>query len=71
MKISGTKEAFIQVLSERGVYRKLGVERSTTSNWKRALEGKDEKNMPTLDKMEEMLAQYGAVVLSEKIWKLP
>lgn len=70
MKVTGTKQAFAQMLEQRGVYKKLGVSIPTVSNWKRALAGMDEKNMPTLDKMEEMLSKYGAAVVSEKVWQL-
>lgn len=66
MKIEGTREAFIQMLQERGVYKKLGVDRSTVSNWKRYL---DEGQTVSLDKMEEMLLKYGATVVKEKIWE--
>ena len=64
MEIVGTKEAFLNMLQERGVYKKLGVDRRTASNWKRyAAEGKI-----SLDKMEEMLIKYGAEVVQEKVW---
>lgn len=71
MKIQGTKEAFLRMLGERGVYKKIGVSRSTANNWKRALIGDDPNNIPTVNRMEDALNQYGAVVISEKIWKLP
>ncbi|HEX8333505.1 MAG TPA: hypothetical protein VF622_12825 [Segetibacter sp.] len=71
MKVTGTRESFIKMLKERGVSNKLGIGRSTVSNWKRAFAGLDEKNMPTIDKMEEMLLKYGAVVQQEKVWELP
>ncbi len=70
-EITGTKAAFIIMLQERGVYNKLGVDRSTVSNWKRALHGIDDRNKPTVEKMEEMLLKAGAHVLSEKVWDLP
>lgn len=70
MVIKGTKQAFLRMLEERGVSNKLGVDRSTVSNWKRALSGEDEKYRPTLDKMEEMLLKYGATVKREKEWSV-
>lgn len=70
MTIESTPQAFITLLNERGIYKKLGVDRSTVSNWKRALAGHDLRNMPSLDKMEEMLSRYGAKVVSEKIWRI-
>jgi transposase len=66
MEIKGTKEAFVQMLSERGVYKKLGVDRSTVANWKTYLK---EGRSISLDKMEEMLLKYGASVVQEKVWK--
>lgn len=67
-KITGTREAFATLLSERGIYKKLGVERSTVSNWKRGVEGVDSSKCPSIDKMEEMLLKAGARVAKEKIW---
>lgn len=67
MHVKGTREAFKQMLSERGVYKKLGVERSTVAGWKRRLE---EGESLSLDKMEEMLEKYGATVVSEKVWNV-
>lgn len=57
------------LISERGIYKKLGVDRSTVSNWKRALAGQDPRNTPSLGKMEEMLKRYGAIVIKEKVWQ--
>jgi len=67
--ITGTKEAFLKMLSERGVYKKLDVNRTTVSNWKRALSGEG-RYIPTIDKMEEMLLKYGAKIEQEKVWSL-
>lgn len=67
MEVKGTKEAFVQMLSERGVYKKLGVDRSTVANWKTYLK---EGRSISLDKMEEMLLKYGASVVQEKVWKV-
>ena len=70
MTIESTPRAFIALISERGIYKKLGVDRSTVSNWKRAIVGQDPRNMPSLDKMEEMLKRYGAKVINEKVWQI-
>jgi hypothetical protein len=70
-KVLGTKEAFKKLIETKGINNNLGVTRFTVSNWKRALEGRDDKNMPTLNKMEEMLIKAGASVVKEKVWKLP
>lgn len=58
------------VLQERGVYKKLGITVSTVSNLRRAMEREDSR-IPSLDKMEEMLANFGATILQEKVWELP
>lgn len=71
MIVHGTKEAFFEMITERGVYKKLGVDKSTVSTWKLALRGSIDRQAPSLDKMEEMLSKYGAVVVSEKIWQIP
>ncbi len=65
-----TKEAFIKMISNRGVYKTLGVDRSTVSVWKLSIAGKIDRQPPTTDKMEEMLLRYGATIVTEKIWKL-
>ena len=70
MTIKSTPLAFMALISERGIYKKLGVDRSTVSNWKRALAGQDHRNMPSLDKMEEILEKSGAKVINEKVWKI-
>lgn len=55
------------MIARRGVYKQLGVDRSTVSNWRSLLK----TDGITLDKMEEMLLKYGARVLHEKEWQLP
>lgn len=70
MVVHGTKEAFLTMLSERGVFKKLGVDKSTVSGWKLAMKGAIDRSVPTLDKMEEMLLRYGAEVVAEKIWEI-
>jgi hypothetical protein len=67
MQVEGTKEAFAKMISERGVYKRLGVDVTTVSNWKIYLrQGKS----ISLDKMEEMLIRGGATVVQEKIWDI-
>ena len=61
-KITGTKEAFLIMIKEPNVCKKLFVDHSTVSNWK--------KREPTLDKMEEMLLRYGATCITDKVWQL-
>lgn len=65
MEITGTREAFEALINQRGIYKLLGVDRSTVSNWKSYLEaGKS----ISLDKMEEMLIKAGANAVQEKVW---
>ncbi len=68
MHITGTRTAFLKMTAERGVYKKLGVERSTVANWKKQL-SENGKGV-SLDKMEEMLLKYGASVVQEKVWDI-
>lgn len=63
--IQGTSKAFAEMLSQRGIYTKLKLHRSTISNMKRNIA---EGNYPTIDTMEELLLRAGAKVVSEKIW---
>ncbi|MEJ2905065.1 hypothetical protein WAE58_21650 [Pedobacter panaciterrae] len=67
MQIVGTKEAFVAMLNERGIYKKLEVERSTVSSWKIRMKSGDGVS---LDKMEEMLIKSGATVVQEKVWDI-
>ena len=65
-KITGTKEAFEEMISRRGIYKHLDVTKGAVWAWK------NRKDSPvSLDLMEEMLLKYGATVISEKKWKLP
>lgn len=67
MQVIGTKQAFEAMISQRGVYKILGVSIPTVANWKRYLaSGK----CISLDKMEEMLQKYGAKVLKDKVWEV-
>lgn len=65
MRINGTKEAFEKLLSERGIYKRLNVDRSTVSNWKKGTQ------KVSLDKMEAILLKAGATIVKEKIWNVP
>lgn len=67
MVITGRKEAFLKMLSERGVYKKLGVDRVTVSSWKiRIAKGQTVSD----DKMKEMLLKYGATLEHDEVWKI-
>ena len=66
-KVTGTRNAFAQMITERAVYKKLGVERSTVSGWKNYLR---QGNSISVDKMEEMLVKGGAKLLREAEWDI-
>ena len=66
-KISGTREAFSTMIQERGVFKKLGVDRSTVSGWKIYLKAGAKIS---IDKMEEMLRKYGAVQVKDAVWEV-
>jgi hypothetical protein len=67
MQVEGTRQAFEMMIQERGIYKKLGVERSTVAGWKIYLrEGKS----ISLDKMKEMLIKAGAIIVQEKVWNI-
>jgi predicted RNase H-like HicB family nuclease len=64
-EIVGTKEAFQSLISQRGIYKKLGVDRSTVANWKTYLTEDKISN----EKMEEMLNKAGWKVVSQSVWE--
>jgi hypothetical protein len=68
MEILGTKEAFKHLISHRGIYKVLGVDKSTVSTWKQYL---FEGNSISIDKMEDVLQRAGATIKQDKIWNIP
>lgn len=66
MVIIGTKEAFSKMINERGVHKKLGIEKGKVNNYRQYLKA----GKLSLDKMEEMLLKYGATIVNEKSWEL-
>lgn len=68
MKIKGTKEAFAQLIMQKGFARKSGYNKATVSGWIRRI--KDGKVITT-DKMEEVLLKCGGKVVVEKTWNVP
>jgi len=67
MQITGRRAAFEAMLQERGVYKKLGVERSTVSSWKIRLKSGESISE---DKMKEMLLRYGYSIVQEEVWEV-
>lgn len=67
MDVTGTKQAFAALINQRGIYKQLGVDRTTVANWKIYL--KAGKHI-SIDKMEEILIKAGAEVVHEKVWKI-
>jgi hypothetical protein len=67
MQVIGTKQAFEAMISQRGIYKTLGVSVPTVSNWKRYIAS---GRAISLDKMEEMLQKFGAKVVKDKIWEV-
>ena len=65
-EVFGTKEAFRVLLSERGIYKKLNVDRSTVANWKRYIKN---ESMLSVDKMEEVLKKGGWQIVSQSAWR--
>ena len=66
-KVEGTRAAFIKLLSEPGFPKKYGYNKATVAGWKSRAENGEEIS---LDKMEKVLLDCGATVVSEKIWNL-
>lgn len=68
MDVTGTRAAFEALLNQKGIAKKLGLNKSTVSTLKKRLENGEGV---TLDKMEEILQLAGAVVVQEKVFRLP
>lgn len=65
-----TIQAFKHVISQRDCHERTGMSYSIISKYRRWAEGKEDGKKPTIDKMEEIIAAYGAVVVQDKIWKV-
>lgn len=59
-----TKEAFEQLISQRGWYKDLGLPEGTGSSVKTYYK----KGKITLDRMEYLLKKAGYTVMQEKSW---
>lgn len=64
MVVTGTKEAFMALISRPGFAKASGIDKTMVSLWKSG------KRVPSLDKMEEVLKADGAIVKQEKIWEV-
>ena len=69
-EITTTKKAFAELIAEPASSERLGVARSRVSEWKAWLRGDGGKAI-SLEKMEELLEKAGAVVVQEKVWRMP
>ncbi len=65
--IEGTRAAFAALLSQRGIYKQLGIDRRTVASYKNRL---NKGESISLDKMEEVLTNAGAIVERDKVWRL-
>jgi DNA-binding transcriptional regulator YiaG len=64
MQVTGTREAFTALISQRGFASRYNIDKTTVSQWKSG------KRVPTLDLMEEVLFKAGASVVQEKVWEV-
>jgi len=64
MVVIGTREAFLELISQKGFAAKYGVDKTLVSQWKKGT------RIPTIDKMETVLQLAGAVVVQEKVWDI-
>jgi transcriptional regulator with XRE-family HTH domain len=64
MQVTGTREAFIELISQRGFAKAYSVDKTLVSQWRSG------KRVPSLDKMEEVLTAAGAAVIQEKVWEI-
>lgn len=67
MEIAEIREAFVQKLSQRAVYKKLNVGRSTVASGNHGI---SEGHSISLDKMEESLLKYNTEIVQDKVWSV-
>lgn len=60
MQIEGTKAAFDALINQKGFAKNYGYHKATVSGWK--------SREITLNKMEEVLKNCGALILTDTIW---
>lgn len=69
-----TEEAFIEMLKEKNLAKKLGILKCSISIWRGVYFGKyKEKHKikpPSKQLMEKLLLKYGAKIESNESWKI-
>ncbi len=63
-----TKEAFLQLISQRAIHQKLGVESSHIRNYRNMI--KENDKYPSMEKMMELLEKGGWKAVQEIKWQL-
>ena len=64
-----TKNAFLEMLKNKGLAKKLDIPKCDISIWKSIAEGKNQnKKLPSIEKMEKLLILYGAEKAREEEW---
>jgi hypothetical protein len=64
--IEGTKEAFLTLINQKGFAKKYGYGKSAVSCWKMYVR----ENTLSLDKMEAVLTNCGAIKVKDANWQL-
>ena len=69
-RISGTQDAFYELIMIRGSYKALNVERSTIHTWKKLIH--EQQRWPSDKTMRKLLLTAGAKIVKEEIvWSIP
>lgn len=63
-----TKVAFLKLISERGIYKRLELHRGRIGNMKNLIKSNDE--YPSEDKMQELLEKAGYKIIQERKWEI-
>lgn len=61
-----TKQAFTDLINQRGIHQQLGVSDSTVRDWRKKI--RDGTGGITIDKMEELLQRAGFKKIQETLW---
>lgn len=67
-----TEEAFKIIVFKSDFHEKTKLQHSRITNYRRYLEGNTSvsNRRPTMEQMEKLLLKYGAIIVTEKTWKL-